>query len=312
MITYQQLYTRAVDVVGVSLTTNVQELTNIQMDINQGLRLFKNAARRYWSRQEKSTPIVNNQQYYQLPPDCVRVTEVRVVSGTLSLPVSQVDSEMMWNKLNVIPAVTINMPTYYFIRGYGEVGLWPVPSTNNVVTLVISYEARLVDMSLNDVTSTSNTYTAVNPLTPVTATVTNGSTAVTLSQGIVQQNMVGQWFQVNDGSDGNWYQIGTYVSSTAFTLVNDYQGLSGSNHTFQIGQAPDIPEDYHLGLVYYAAYQYYLKRSDNASALMYKSLFEDLLNQYRESYAAKTTGQVQNDIGDVAYNLFWVPPNPIT
>lgn len=312
MITYQQLYTRAADITGISLTTNLQDLTNVQMDVNQGLRLFKNAARRYWSRQEKSTPIVNNQQYYQLPSDCVRVTEVRVVSGTLNLPVSQVDSEAMWNKLNVIPAVTINMPTYYFIRGYGELGLWPVPSTNNVVSLVISYEPRLTDMSLNDVTSTANTYTVINPSTPVTATVTNAATTVTLSQNIVTPNMVGQWFQVNDGTDGNWYQIGTYVSTTQFTLVNDYQGISGGSHTFIIGQAPDIPEDYHLGLVYYAAYQYYLKRSDNGSALMYKSLFEDLLNQYREAYAAKTTGQVQNDIGDVAYNLFWVPPNNIT
>jgi len=237
---------------------------------------------------------------------------VRVVSGTLNLPVNQVDSEKMWNKLNVIPAVTINMPTYYFIRGYGEIGLWPVPSTNNVVSLVISYEPRLVDMSINDTTSTSNTYTASNPGTSVTATVSNGSTALTFSQGIATPSMVGQWLQVTDGTDGNWYQIGTYVSSTALTLVNDYQGISGSNHTFQMGQAPDIPEDYHLGLVYYAAYQYYLKRSDNASALMYKSLFEDLLNQYKETYAAKTTGQVQDSIGDVAYNLFWIPPNPIT
>lgn len=311
MITYQQLYTRTADLTGLSLTTNTQDVTNIKQDINQGLRLFKNAARRYWTRLEKSTPIVNAQQFYQLPADCVRVTEVRVVSGTLSLPLAQVDSEAMWNKLNVIPAVTINMPTYYFVRGFGEIGLWPVPSTNNVVTLVISYEPRMVDMSLDDVTSTSNTYTLANPSTPVTATVTNASTAVTLSQSVVTQSMVGQWFQVNDGSDGNWYQIGTFVSGTAFTLVGDYQGISGGSHTFQIGQCPDIPEDYHLGLVYFAAYQYYLKRSDESSALTYKSLFEDLFTKYVETYAAKTTGLVQSDIGDVAYNLFWVPPNQI-
>jgi len=312
MITFQQLYTRTADIIGISLTTNAQELSNAKQDINQGLRLFKNAARRYWTRVEKSTPIVNNQQYYQLPPDCVRVTEVRVVSGTLNLPVAAVDSEAMWNKLNVIPAVTINMPTYYFIRGKDEVGLWPVPSSNNTVSLIVSYEPRLTDMSLNDVTSTSNSWTTSNPGQTVTATVSNAGTTVTLSQNIVTQNMVGQWFQVDDGTDGNWYQIATYVSTNQFTIVNDYVGISGSGHTFVIGQAPDIPEDYHLGLVYYAAYQYYLKRSDNASAMTYKSLFEDLFTKYVETYAAKTTGLVQNDIGDVAYNLFWIPPNPIT
>lgn len=312
MITYTQLYTRAAKYAGISLTTDTEDLANIKTDVNQGLRLFKNAARRYWTRAEKSTPIVNSQQYYQLPPDCVRVTEVRVVSGTLNLPVSAVDSEAMWNKLNVIPTVTINMPTYYFIRGFGEIGLWPVPSTNNTVSLIISYEPRLVDMTLDDVTSTSNSYTISNPGQTVTATVSNGGTTVTLSQGIVSQNMIGQWFQVNDGSDGSWYQVATYVSSTQFTVGNDYQGISGGGHTFVIGQAPDIPEDYHLGMSYFAAYQYYLGRADDARAMMYKSLFEDLFTKYEEAYAAKTTGQVQNDIADVAYNLFWIPPNNIT
>ncbi len=303
MITFQQQYTRAADITGLNLTTNAQDIINIKQDINQGLRLFKNASRRYWTREEKSANLVANQQYYQLPSDCVRVTEVRVVANGLTFPVAQIDSEAIWNKTNIVPSMTINLPVYYFIRGNDEIGLWPIPSQSSVNTLVISYESRLPDMTLDDVTDTSSN---------TTATVGNGTTTVTLSGNVVLPQMVGRWFQVNDGTDGNWYQITIYNSTNSFELGNSYQGISGGNHSFIIGQAPDIPEEYHLGPVYYAVYQYHLKRSDDSSAMLYKSLFEDLLQKYIEAYAAKTTGQVQYDLGNTGFNIFTIPPNPIS
>ncbi len=306
MITWTNLYTRAADVTGVSTTAGSQDLTNLQMDINQGLRVFKNAARRYWTRVERSTALVENQQYYQLPPDCVRVTEVRVNSSGLNFPVNGVDSEAMWNRINIIPAMTINLPMYYFIKGFGEIGLWPIPSEDVANGLVISYEPRLTDMSIDDVTTTTNSTGG-----SVTCTVSAGTNTVTFSGNAITSSMVGRWFQVNDGSDGNWYQIGEYTSTSAFKLVNDYQGISGSSHTFIIGQAPDIPEDYQLGLVYYAAYNFYLKRKDTNTSTLYKGLFEDLLTQYKETYAAKTTGQVQQSVDDYRYSLFTLPPSPI-
>lgn len=304
MITYTSLYSRAADIVGISLTQNTQDLTNIKQDINQGIRLFKNAARRYWTRAEKSTDIVANQQYYQMPPDCVRVTQVRVKLNGLTFPVQEIDSEAMWNKINIIPTATINMPTYYFVKGYNEIGLWPTPSTAAIAGLMVSYEPRLVDMSLDDVTSanTSNS----------TATVTSGSTTVTFSSPLVKPNMLNQWFQVTDGSDGNWYQISIYDANNKFELGNDYQGTSSTSAKFIIGQAPDVPEDYHMAFVYFAAAQFFHKRKDEGQAGTYMAMFNDLLNQYIDTYAAKTTGQVQDDIMDMGYNIFQLPPNPIS
>jgi hypothetical protein len=299
MITWTQLYTRAADITGVSSTVSSSNLTNIKQDINQGLRLFKNAARRYWTRVEKSTGLVAGQQYYQLPPDAVRVTQIRVVSNGLFVPVTQVSSEERWNRLNVIPAATISLPTHFFVKGNNEIGLWPTPSQTVSNGLLISYEPRLVDMSVEDVTGAS-------------ANVTNASTAVTFSTTPAKANMVGQWFQVTDGSDGNWYQISIFNSTSSLTLGNDYQGLTGTGLSFVIGQAPDIPEDYHMALVYYAAYQYFLKRKDANTAETYNSLFNDLLNQYKETYAAKTTGVVQNNHASQEFNVFQIPPNPIT
>ena len=307
MLTYTTLYTRAGDMSGINLANNLQDLSNIQMDLNQGLRLFKNASRRYWTRAEKSASLVASQQYYLLPADLVRVTEVKVISNGLTFPLTQIDSEAIWNKQNIIPSMTINLPLYYFVKGNGEIGLWPVPSQTTTNALVVSYEPRLQDMSIDDVTNTTNSVG-----TTVTATVLAGSTTVSFTANIISANMVGRWFTVNDGTDGNWYQIGTFDSASQFELVGDYQGISGGSHTFVIGQGPDIPEDYHLGLVYYAVYQYYLKRSDNESAMLYKSLFEDLLTQYKEVYAAKSTGQVQNDMGNIGYNILTIPPTNLS
>jgi len=187
---------------------------------------------------------------------------------------------------------------YYWIRGRNEIGLWPIPSQNTTNGLIISYEPRLADMSVDDVTTT-------------TVTVTQGSQNVTSPSSAFLPNMAGMYFSVTDGTDGNWYQI-TAATSTTLTLENYYQGISESGASCIIGSAPDIPEDYHLGMVYYACMNYYLKRKDLETAGFYKGLFEDLLEQYKTTYAAKTTGQVQQEIQDYRYSLFTLPPNPIT
>lgn len=302
MITFQQLYNRVIDMTGVQ-STSTTDVNNFKADINQGLRLFKNAARRYWTRVEKSANITAGQQYYQLPPDCVRVTAVRVLSSGLNYPVQPIDSEELWNAYNIIPATTINLPQFYFIRGNNEIGLYPIPSTTYANGLSVSYEPRLVDMTLDDVTDVTSS---------TTMTVTNGSTTVTCSGNIITPQMVGRWFQVTDGSDGNWYQIAIYNSTNSFELNNMYAGVSGGSKTFTIGQAADIPEDYQLALAYFAAYNFYMKRKDAAQATLFKSLFEDLLTQYKETYASKTTGQVQKPVPDGPMSLFWFPPTGLT
>lgn len=297
MLTFTQAYTRAADLTGVSLT-NTSAISFLKQDVNQGLRLFKNAARRYWTRQEKVTDMKAGVQYYQMPADFVRVTEVRVNSNGLNFPTILINSEHLWNKLNIIPAMTINLPTYAFVRGFNEIGLWPTPSSDTANGLIVSYEPRLADMSIDDITTG-------------TASVSNSSTLVTLSSSLVLPSQVGRWFSVTDGTDGNWYQIGSYGSATTFNLANDYQGPTNTTATYIIGSAPDLPEDYHMALPYYAAFQYFLKRKDLATAELFKAEFNNLLAEYKAVYSAKSTGIVQNAVQDYRYSLFSLPPNPI-
>lgn len=296
MITYTKSYKRAADDCGISTTTNSVALTNIQQDVNQGVRIFKNASRRYWTRKEVVTNLVASQQYYTFPADMVRITTVKVTNGGLVLPVTLIDSEKLWNRLNLIPAMTVGIPTQGFVRGRNELGLYPIPSTNTTNGLIVSYEARLKDMSLDD--------------TSATITVTNNSANVT-GTGF-SANMVGQWLSVTDGSDGNWYQIVGYTSPTQITLENVYQGPSSSNVAAIIGQAADLPEDYHMAPVYYACFNYFMKRKDKDTAGTYKGLFDNMLKDYKSVYAAKTTGLVQQDLNADSYSLFGLPPQNIS
>lgn len=286
--------------IGVAVTPSSQALTNIQQDLNQGLRLFKNASRRYWTRKEVVTDLVANQQYYTFPEDMVRITTVKVTSGGLTLPVIMIDSEEMWNRLNLVPAMTVGIPTQGFIRGRNEIGLYPLPAANATNGLIVSYESRLKDMSLDDVTT-------------ATLNVTLNSAAVVANTGTpFTANMVGMWLSVTDGSDGNWYQITGYTDTTHITLENYYQGPTKTGVACIIGSVPDIPEDYHLALAYYAAYNYFLKRKDKDTAAAFKSLFDDLFKQYKKVYGVKTTGFTQDDLTLYNYNLFGLPPQNVT
>jgi hypothetical protein len=297
MLTFNKLADRAYDMIG-SPNDNGVTKANIAQDINQGLRLFKNAARRYWTRKQVSTGLVNGQQDYQVPADFVRTTEVTITANGIVYPLTEVPSEHKWNELNIIPAVTIYIPTMFFVKGFNVISIWPAPSTSNVGSLTISYEPRLPDYTLPDVTGT--------------ASVSNGSQIITDSAANFSQNLVNAWFSITDGTGGNWYQIASVQDSSHLTLANFYQDQTNGTATYIIGAAPDIPEDYHMGLVYYAAYQFYLKRKDTNNANQYLSLFQNLLDQYQETYSSKTTGIVfTKQAGDV-YNIFNIPPTGLS
>lgn len=298
MITYTQLYKRAATMAGINYIQDSQALTNIKADINQGIRNFKNQARRYWTRKEVVTNLVSGQQYYTFPVDMVRITTVRVTSGSLTLPVTIIDSEEMWNRINLVPAMTVGIPTIGFIRGRNELGLYPVPSTASTNGLTVSYEPRLRDMSIDDATPSINA--------------TLNSVNITAGLSVFNQNMIGQYLSVTDGSDGNWYPIVGYTSPTQITLENVYLGPSKTSVASLIGQAPDIPEDYHLAPAYFAAFNYYLPKGAQATIAEYKDLYRDLLNQFMEAYADKTTGQVLQDLDSYAYNIFGLPPQNIS
>lgn len=262
--------------------------------MNQGLKLFKNAARRYWTRKQITANLVVSQQDYQLPADFVRTTEVTITANGIVYPLVEVPSEHVWNELNVIPAVTIYIPTKFFVKGFNVISIWPAPSNSNVGTITVSYEPNLPDWSQGDVTGT----TSVN----------NNSQTVTDSATSFTSNMVGMWFTVTDGTGGNWYQIASVSDDNTLSLANYYQDLTNGTASYLIGACPDIPGDYHLALAYFAAYQFFLKRKDMAQAEQYLGLFDEMREEYVENYANKSTGVIFTKQAAEVYSVFGIPP----
>lgn len=299
MITYSQISTRSYDTMG-SPNDGGITLSNITQDINQAQQMFKNAVRNYWTRNQVTTSLVSGQQDYTMPANFVRTTEVTIMANGIVYPLEQVASEHKWNQLNIIPSVTIYIPTRYFIKGFNVISVWPAPSTNNIGSLSVSFQPRTRDWStaLADITGT--------------AKVNNGSVLVTDSATSFSQSMAGDAFTVIDGTGGNWYPIQSVPTNSTLNLQNYYVDQTNLTANYLIGQVPDIPEDYHMALVYFPLYQFELKRGHMKEAQAYYALFNDLLNRYEDTYAVKTTGIVQTKQRGASYSVFGIPPSNIS
>lgn len=298
MITWQQAYEKAQRKSGDDTADTLEQL---KADINTGYHRLNAAMGRYFTRRAKTTNIVDGQQYYQLPPDCIRVTEIRAKQSTdsaNSYPLRQVRSELEWNAINTTNQ-TGNWATYYFQRGPDEIGLWPTPSDDITAGLRISYEPRDRDLSQEDYTTG-------------TVTVTNGQRTLTGSGTTFTQSMIGRVFKVTDGTDGYWYKISGFSSTTSLTLEEPYTGTSGSGKTYIIGEAFMFPDEYHDAPIHYALSEYFDGPRNNPDRAAYHfKKWEMALTDAKEKYASSSTSQVITE-GAEGFNTWFIPPDPIT
>lgn len=292
-------------------TTGLNDAANLKIfkrDMNTGATLLVKKLGREYGRHSRFTDLVNEQQYYQMPEDAHRLKDLMVNWGVYNPPMRQIPDETAWRRLNAFPRT--GLPTCYFIRGYKEFGLYPTPSLN-------------VAQGVELVFSPTHTNTTEDDYTTGTVTVTNGSINVTLANGTFTSKManLGQWFQVTDGSDENFYKIASYVSPTAITLENVYQGEGGSNKTFRVGQVMDnLPDEYLESPVDYAAFRFYSKRGviGLQQAQYFQGLWEGALADAKDEYGQSTDNQAvtaDDRLEGELYNPFRgdaLPPNSVT
>ena len=273
-ITYTDQQNIAKEIIGL---TDATTLITIKRDINIGASLFLACLGREYNRKARFTDLVADQQYYQLPEDGHKLKEVIASSGGWNVPLEQIPDEHAWRMMNMF--TTTGQPSHYFIKGYDELGLYPIPSATITDGLELAFSPRHVELTQDDYTTG-------------TVTVTNGSQTVTGSGTTFTAKMVGQWIQVTDGTDGNWYRVSAFTSATVLSIENFYQGTSGGTKTFRIGQIPDLPEEYAEAPVDYACYRHFLKRGDAVKAGTFKTLFENAQEMAKEEYSTTTDSQV--------------------
>ena len=285
MLTFTQRKEQAAKLCGINYQE--PEMDIIINNLNSADKLFENAARRGWTKKEKIANLTADKQYYQIASDMHRVSSVRCRTsgnGQVIVPLTEVQSEYEWNKLNSYPFST-SYPTHYFIRGNDEIGIYPCPSETIVDGLIVTYEPRIRDMGIDDFTFTADVVqNGVNITNP------DGG----LPGGFKPYMTENFWIKSNDAEDGNWYKVHKILSSDHMQIDNNYLGPTGTGVSFTMGQVPPYPEEYHEAAIYYAAFKFFAMRKDTDSSAMYRTLFEDALDQYRETYGSKTTGGVIN------------------
>lgn len=296
MVTYQEAYEKAQTLSGDNSATT---LLLFKADINLGAHKFNSALNRYFTRRAKTANIVEAQQYYQLPPDCIRVIKVRAKQSSSDnrYPLRQVASEDSWDALNTTNQ-TGDWATYYFTRGSDEIGIYPTPSTNITAGLSIAYEVRDKDLTQADYSEG-------------TITLTQGSTAVTGASTTFTQSMIGRVLKVTDGTDGYWYRVASYTSATSITLEEPFIGLSGSAKTYKLGESFLFPEEYHDAPVDFALSRFYEMRNNKERAAYHIGRYKASLDEARALYASSTSSSVVTE-GVEGYNFWLIPPDPIT
>jgi len=272
-ITYTDMQNIATEVIGL---TDAVTLTKIKRDLNIGATMFLAVLAREYNRKSRFTDLVANQQFYQMPEDAHKLKEVVASSGGWDMPLEQIPDEHAWRMLNMTN--NVGQPTYYFLKGYDEIGLYPIPGADITSGLELVFSPTHVQLTQADYTTG-------------TLTVTNASQTVTGASTTFTANMQGQWLQVTDGTDGNWYRISEVTSATVLVLENYYQGYSGSGKAYRIGQVVDVPEEYQEAPSDYACYRYYLRRDPNKAAV-FKTLFDNAVQEAREKYGETTDNSI--------------------
>lgn len=272
MLTFQDQYTMAQQIANDFSTAT---LVMLKRDINDGCAVFLNRLGRKFNKEYLTANLVLNQQYYQMSSSTLRISTVRCLNGTTYYTPQLVTSEEEWNELNSI-SFKSSYPTHFYIRGFNEIGLYPIPSANVTSGLVVSYEPQHIDLTQDDYTTG-------------TLTVSNGAVAVTHSATGFTPQMVGRYLQVTDGTDGKWYRIASYTSTSVISLENYYEGISGSGRSFKIGEVSKIPQGFQDAPVYYALERYYLLTNDPRTAPFYAQKFESKLKIARSTYAHSTS-----------------------
>lgn len=274
MISFQNLYEEVQEQVQDDSATS---LILIKRAINQGAKKFGAILNREWRNAETTFNIVADQQYYQVPEDCIRIKSIVVTVGGIAYNLQEIVNEDVWRELNQTTDES-DVPEYFFVKGDDRIGIFPIPSSNISNGASIYYEPRMRDMSQANYTTG-------------TVAVTNNSAAITGSSTTFTAVMVGRYLKVDEpNGDGMWYKISAYTSATSITLDNTYSGSTASGLSYTIAEMPDIPEEFHESLIDYACYRYYRRRRDIGMSRDMKAAFDEALAECQATYSSKTSG----------------------
>lgn len=258
--------------------SDAEQVASLKRWYNQGCSVVKKKLMRRTNAETIFADLVDNQSEYQLPEYAGRVFNVQYNEPGSETPLIEVASDTAWDELKSNGGQT-GTPTHYHLLSEDELELWPTPSQDVTDGLKVKLAFKHQRMTADDISTG-------------TATATNGSQTVTISQSIVNTNWVGRMFTVDAGHE-EWYRISEYVSSTSFKLENYFEGDGGAGLSYIVGEVVDIPEEYiHLPELFTRAKYTEVYRKNRGVANDMMKEYKDGVKELNQSYSSPTRGKV--------------------
>lgn len=213
---------------------------------------------------------VASQQSYQLPVDFAQMRTVTVAQGTSIWAVEEAPSRQFWDALNIV-ASTSNVAQYYYLQG-NTIKFYPTPSASSN-TITYNYKKRVPLFNIAN-------YTAG------TVAITNGGTTVTGSGTTFAATMVGRSIMT---TDGYWYEISGFTSTTVLTIITPYLGTTITGATYIIGQMSPLPDAYEKLPVFDAVSDYFAVQGNADKEKIFRERGEILALKMKAEQGAKST-----------------------
>lgn len=275
MLSYQDIYTQAQDL---AHDYSTDALTFLKRNINIGQRILETELGSYYTEETINVTTVADTGTYDNPADLVKVKQAYVTVGSTQYNLEQIYDEDLWQALQATMISSYNdAATHIFVRR-DSFEIFPgASSAGNTITL--RYEAGGKTLQYDDYSDGT------------VSDLANGATTVTGSGTTFTAAMAGRYLKID--SDGVWYKITSFTSTTVVELDRNYQGttISSGSEAYTIGEMPRTPATTHHIPALYAAMNYYLgyKQNENKAAL-YKRLYdrdmEAAITAYHDRYAS--------------------------
>lgn len=216
-------------------------------------------------------------QSYRLPANISKLKASSITIGQLVYQAYPVNSIQEWVKQNALP-YTASYPAYFFIY-QGELQFWPIPSaTGEIITLYA--QINVADMSYADYSTGNITSMTVNS-NSITGSGTSWNSGTNKFPLNVDLTFANLFLTVNPPQgDGLYYQIQSFQSDTALTLVKPVVNAPAiTSATYSIGQFPLLQGDFHDIIGYWALNIYFSSIvKDTDKATLYNNIVENKLN----------------------------------
>ena len=285
MLTYTNQIDNYKDFTKNSSTDNTTRGTTL---INEGIRKICRLTAWKFLEGSKDITLVDGTQFYDVAFDFGSLIDTYTTVGTQRYVPKKCPDRKTWDLINESTSYKATYPEWYFQFG-GKIGFSPIPSTANTAT--INYKKRIRDIGTADYTT--GTISVAND----DATVTGSGTTFTAS-------MVGRWIKM---PNGDWYEIGSFTSTTSIELVNSYDGADASGQSYTIGEVSVLPEGYQLLPILWAARVYWYGIGNNSNkAIDYDNQFKEGLSEMLKEYSDNDTSPV---LDEGLYEITYPNPN---